>query len=200
MAHTYIKKDVRGYYTEMNNILPSDLFDNLGETYEDFLDNKWVLLSEEQVLFHQEHPEATIKEVLEMELAAPYVRTLEDAKREMLVRISNYDVSENVNSFTINNVISTWFTVEERSNYANSINAAELLGIEKLSFYVGDNSLEVPTASAKQMLASIQLYADACYIVTKGHEAAVNTLGSIEEVDSYNYMEGYPKKLNFDLV
>lgn len=200
MAHTYIKKDVRGYYTEMNNILPSDLFDNLGETYEDFLDNKWVLLSEEQVSFHQEHPEATIKEVLEMELAAPYVRTLEDAKREMLARISNYDVSENVNSFTINNVISTWFTVEERSNYANSINAAELLGVEKLSFYVGDNSLEVPTASAKQMLASIQLYADACYIVTKDHEAAVNMLGSIEEVDSYNYMEGYPKKLNFDLV
>ena len=200
MKYTYINKEVPWIYFDMEEELSSELFTNIGETYEDYLDGCFILLSDEQVAFHKEYPEASIKEVLKMELTPEPVRTIEDAKNEMKEKISKYDSSANVNQFTINEVIPAWFTPEERSNYANSINAAELLGVEKLSFFVGENSLEVPTASAKQMLAAIQLYADACFIVTKQHKMAVNALTSIEEVDSYDYTAGYPKKLNFDLV
>lgn len=199
MAHTYIKRDVRGYYAEIDNLLPSELFDNLGNSYQDFLNNKWVLLSDEQVKFHEETPSATVEEVWNMELKPIPERTLEKAKKEMLMNIDRYDSSENVNSFTINGTIHAWFTPTDRSNYANSINSAELLGVDTLVFYVDNTSLEVPTVSAKQMLAAIQLYADACYIVTKKHEAAVNSLESIEEVDAYDYTTGYPEKLNFNL-
>lgn len=198
--YTYIKYDIKGKFVTFDEKFNPELYNNLGETYEDYLDNKWVLLSKEQVKFHEGNPNATVKQVWDMQLPEPYVRTIEDAKAEMLNKINEYDNSDAVNGFTINNVIPAWFTVEERSNYANSINAAELLNKETLAFYVGDNSLEVPTASAKQMLASIQLYADACFIVTKQHKVAVDQLVTIEEVDNYDYKSGYPAKLNFDLV
>jgi len=61
----------------------------------------------------------------------------------------------------------------ERSNYKNSIEAAELVGLENVSFYINDKEISLPLATAKLMLAQIQLYADQCFIVTKQHKAAV---------------------------
>lgn len=196
---TYIKRAVRGYYLELEEKLTSDLYDNLGETYEDFLQNKFVLLSEEQVKFHEENPNASIKEVWDMELTPGYERTINDAKYEMLSKIDSYDNSDEVNSFTINNSISAWFTPNERTNYKNSIDSAKLLGVKELSLFIGDMSVTIPTERAEQMLAAIQLYADACFMVTKQHKLIVNNMTEIYDVDEYNYKVGYPEKLNFNV-
>lgn len=196
---TYIKRAVRGYYLELEEKLTSDLYDNLGETYEDFLQNKFVLLSEEQVKFHEENPNASIKEVWDMELTPGYERTINDAKYEMLSKIDSYDNSDEVNSFTINNSISAWFTPTERTNYKNSIDSAKLLGVKELSLFIGDMPVTIPTERAEQMLAAIQLYADACFMVTKQHKLIVNNMTEIYDVDEYNYKIGYPEKLNFNV-
>lgn len=196
--YTYIKLDISGYYIDFDETFNPNLYNNLGETYQDFLDNKWVLLSNEQVSFHEEHPEASVKEVWDMQLTPVPERTLEDAKREMLDRIDEYDSSSNVNSFTINDIIEGWFTPDERSNYRSSIDAAKLLGVETLSFFIDETMLEVTPTQAEFMLAQIQLYADQCYIVTKQHKIEVENMETIEEVDNFNYMEGYPAKINFD--
>ena len=60
--------------------------------------------------------------------------------------------------------------------------------------------LQISTVMAEQMLAQIQLYADSCYIVTMQHKSAVEALDTIEEVDNYDYRDGYPSRLNFNLV
>lgn len=194
---TYIKRDIKGYYVEFNEQFDPDLYNNLGSTYDDFLDNKWVLLSDEQVAFHEEYPSANVKEVWDMQLTPITQRTLDDAKAEMIQKIDDYDSSDNVNGFTVNDSIEGWFTPEERSNYNSSISAAKLLGVDELSFFVGDMLITVPTLMAEQMLAQLQLYADQCYIVTRGHKADVEELQTIEEVDAYPYQSGYPQKLNF---
>lgn len=159
------------------------------------------MLSDEQVAFHEENPKASVKEVLAMQLNEVPVRerTLEDAKQEMLHNIDRYDNSEAVNSFTINNAITSWFTPTERTNYKNSIDSAKLLGVNELSFYIGDNLLTVSTEQAEKMLAAIQLYADACFIATKKHKVAVESFDDIALVDTYDYTVGYPEKLNFEL-
>ena len=200
--YTYIKQDIKGYYIEFDEMFNPDLYNNLGETWDDFLDNKWVLLSDEQVAFHVEHPTASVKEVWDMELTPEpiYIRTLEDAKNEMIANIDAYDSSINVNGFTVNNEIEAWFTADERSNYKSSIDAAKLLGVGTLSFFINDIEMTLPTESVEYMLAQIQLYADQCYIVTKQHKLDVNALETIEEVDAYPYMDGYPKRLNFDVA
>jgi hypothetical protein len=200
--YTYIKQDIKGYYIEFDEMFNPDLYNNLGETWDDFLDNKWVLLSDEQVAFHEEHPTASVKEVWDMELTPEpiYIRTLEDAKNEMIANIDAYDSSINVNGFTVNNEIEAWFTADERSNYKSSIDAAKLLGVDTLSFFINDIEMTLPTESVENMLAQIQLYADQCYIVTKQHKLDVNALETIEEVDAYPYMNGYPQRLNFDVA
>ena len=195
--YTYIKLDISGYYIEFDEMFNPELYDNLGDTYQDFLDNKWVLLSDEQVAFHEEHPEANVKEVLDMEITPEPTRTLEDAKAEMIAKIDEYDSSSEVNSFLVNSEIEGWFTPEERSNYKSSIDAAKLLGISALTFFIDNVEMTVTPVQAEYMLAEIQLYADQCYIVTKEHKIAVEAMETIEEVDAFPYAEGYPEKINF---
>lgn len=199
--YTYIKKTVPGYYFDLAEMLKEEDYSNLGTTYEDFMANKFVLLSETQVAFRDEHPNASIREMLKMEMDKPAERTLEDAKRDMLSKIYEYDYSENVNSFTINGAITAWFSVQERLNYQRSVDAA--LSEDQnanMQFFVNDTLLEVPAAAAKSMLSQIQLYADKCFIVTKTHKLAVEKLTTIEEVDNYNFKTSYPEKLNFNLA
>lgn len=197
---TYIKRSVPGYIFETEEVLSPELFDNIGQTYEDFLTGSFVLLNEAQVEFHKEHPEASVEEVWNMEIRPVPERTAEQARAEMLMKINEYDVSENVNDFTINGAIHAWFTPAERTNYSLSISAAKLLAQDTLVFAVGENVLQVKTEDAEKMLAAIQLYADGCYMVTKQHQLAVANLTSVEEIDSFDYTAGYPEKLNFNLL
>lgn len=199
MSFLYIKKDIRGNYLELEEMLDQELYNNLGETYSDYLNNYWVLLSDEQTEFKRNHPGASLREVWDMKLNPPYERTVEDARRELLRKIEQYNVSENVDSFIVNDQITTWFTVQERLNYKQSIEAAKLLNIQALSFYIGDIKMDIAPDIAEQMLAMIQLYADQCFMVTKMHTLNVEKLSTIEEIDSYDYKSGYPERLNFIL-
>lgn len=195
--YTYIKLDVRGYYIDFDEMFNPDLYNNLGDTYQDFLDNKWVLLSDEQVAFHEEHPTASVKEVWDMQLTPVPPRTLVQAKAEMIQKIDEYDNSSDVNGFTVNGTIEGWFTPEERSNYKSSIDAAKLLSVSALTFFLGDMEMTVTPTQAEYMLAQIQLYADQCFVVTKEHKIAVEGFETIEEVDNFEYTIGYPNKIDF---
>ena len=128
---------------------------------------------------------------------------LERAKDSKIRELEDYDQSSNVNEFIVTHdeqVLTThWFEPNIRANYKNSVESAELVGLPTVSFYVGDMPITLPTQNAKLMLAQIQLYADACYIVTRQHIAAVEALTTIEAVDNYDYTQGYPNKLSFDV-
>ena len=199
MSYIYIKYDVPKHYITLEEELTEELFTNLGSTYEDYLDNKWVKLSEAQVAFKDANPNASIKEIWNMELQPIPTQTLAEYKNNKIIEITMYDQSNEVNSFTINSALTAWFTAAERSNYKSSIEAAKLLGQNTLAFFVGDMLLQVPTTEAEYMLAQIQLYADRCFLVTKNHKVNVINLETIEEVESYDYTRDYPEKLNFDL-
>lgn len=88
MEFTYIKKNVKGYYVTFPNQFIDELYNNIGTTYEDFLDNKWVLLNQEQLDFKAANPKASVEEVFNMELKPAPERTLEQAKSEKLSEIS----------------------------------------------------------------------------------------------------------------
>jgi hypothetical protein len=201
---TYIRKSIKGYYIDFPDEIDAQYWaGKIGSTYEDFQEGKWILLSAEQIAFHAEHPNASIQHVITMTLPEPYVRTLEDAKREKLMEIDQYDRSSFVNSFDVmhdNEVVaSSWLTPSERANYRSSIDAAELVGLTELSLYIGEMPVTLSVATAKLMLAQIQLYADQCFIVTKQHKTAVDVLDTIEAVDAYDVTTDYPQKLVFTI-
>lgn len=195
---TYIRKNIKGYYIEFDEELDANVWaGKIGSTYQDFLDNKWILLSAKQVKFHKDYPNANVKEVINMELTPVPPRTLEQAKEEKISQIKVYDDSNAVNGFTINNEIEGWLTPAERSNYRSSIESAKNFSVPSLSFYVGDFLMTVTPEQGEYMLDQVQLYADQCAIVTKQHQLAVNALDTIEAVDAYDYTQGYPTKLDF---
>lgn len=198
--HTYIRKQHKGFYLETETQIDAEYWaGQIGITYEDFLDGKWVLLSDEQVAFHEEHPEANIREVLDMEITP---RTLEQAKREKLEQIEVYDSSDAVNGFNIvmgENTMTAWIHPEQRANYKNSLDSAELLGLTEVHPVFNGIQLTLETAMAKMALAQIQIYADRCYIVTETHKTNVKALESIEDVDAYDNTTGYPERLTFTI-
>ena len=200
---TYIKKDIKGYYIQVPDEIDSNYWAGMiGSTYQDFRDNKWIKLSNEQVAFHETNPGANIQQVLSMTLPEPYVRTLEDAKSEKINQINMYDNSSDVNSFNVSvdgNTLSSWLTPSERSNYKNSIEALEMLELDTVTLYIQDTLITLSIENAKIMLAQIQLYADACYLTTKQHIKNIEELNSIEQVDNYDYTTGYPEKLTFNV-
>ena len=196
MKYIYIKKSIYGKFIEFNEPLKAEEYNNLGETWQDYVNNKWVMLSEEQIEFHEANPTASIKEVWDMELTPAPVRTLEQAKYEKIQEIEDYDRSEAVNSFTIGNS-TMWLNVEERQQIATQISANEAIGRTEMTKWFNGISYTFPLTSWKQMLVALEVYAGDALNVTEFHKHDVDSLTSIEEVDNYDYTIGYPEKLNF---
>lgn len=188
----YLKKG-RGVVAIKGKLNPAMY--SVGTTWQDYLKGRFVLLNAFQEVWYKDHNDATDEEIFNMTIID---KALEVAKQSKINEITRYDSSAAVNSVTINGV-STWLTVQERANYNSSITAAESFGLTEVSFFVADAELTVDINQAKQMLAAIQLYADACFIVTKQHMLAVNSLTTVQEVLDYDYTTGYPERPNFTL-
>ena len=196
--YLYIKQSIAKHFIAFAEPLSAEEYNNLGETWQDYVDNKWVLLNEEQRAFYIEHPNAEPKEVWDMEMFPEPERTLEEAKREKIEEIEIYDQSEAVNSFTIGN-LSMWLTVSERQQIATQISANEAIGREEMTKWFHGAEFTFPIATWKQMLVAIEVYAGDALNVTEAHKAAVNALNNVEDVDNYDYMTGYPEKLHFNI-
>jgi hypothetical protein len=199
---TYIKKSIPKQYVEFETPLNPEEYNNIGTTWQDYLDNKWVRLSDAQVSFRNEHPTATVKEVWDMRITPTPPRTLEQAKQEKVALIEEYDNSDTVNGFDIvmgEDTMTAWIHPEQRANYKNSLDSAELLGLEEVHPVFNGIQLTLETAMAKMALAQIQIYADRCFIVTETHKAAVEALETIEAVDAYDNTTGYPERLVFTI-
>ena len=194
--YLYIKKSIAKHFVDFAEPLSAEEYNNLGETWEDYLDNKWVLLSDEQKAFYEANPNASVKEVWDMELTPPHVRTLDEAKSEKIMQIEEYDSSEAVNSFTIGNQ-TMWLTVSERQQLATQISSSEAIGRETMTRWFGGQEFTFPIATWKQMLVALEVYAGDALNVTEAHKAAVNALNYIEEVDNFDITAGYPEKLSF---
>ena len=116
------------------------------------------------------------------------------AKRIRLYELERYDTSTAVNAITFNGV-ETWLDAQTRANYRNSIESAEILGETSVTVGLAGQAVVLSIMEAKIILAKIQRYADACYMVTQGHRKAIQALATVEDVQNYDYTQGYPEKL-----
>ena len=127
---------------------------------------------------------------------------LERAKASKIAELEAYDASDAVNGFDVtvgDKNITAWLTPEQRANYKNSLDSAELLGMEAVHPVLNGIEIELQIDVAKVALAKIQIYADSCYGVTATHKATINSLTTVKEVEEYNYKVGYPEKLIFPI-
>ena len=117
-------------------------------------------------------------------------------KEEAIEQITEYDQSEDVNSFTLQGK-QMWLPKETRVGLVNSVTIEKNAGKKTTVLWFGGEKYELPVDTALQMLSALELYALECYNVTAAHKAAVNALESVEDVVAYDYTQGYPEKLIF---
>lgn len=123
---------------------------------------------------------------------------LERAKELKIREINAYDVSSNINSFSLNGV-SVWLDKDTRVGLMNSLTIEKNAGKTTSIIWFNNISITLNPESALQMLGQLELYALACYNKTAEHKVAVNNLTSVSEIQSYDYTTGYPDKLAFTL-
>lgn len=179
---------------------------HLGTTYADSMQGVWTPLSDDQVIFYLDNPAASPREIFSMELDVrpepipiPESELIDRAKQEKIRQIIEYDRSDAVNTFTVNDV-SAWLTPDIRANYRNSIEAAELLGETHITFIIAHIAAISALQDARMMLAKIQRYADKCTLVTETHKANISVLQTVEKIEAYDYITGYPEKESFTIV
>lgn len=195
--YTYIKQSISKHFVTFEEPLSSEEYNNIGENWQDYLDNKWVLLTEEQVVFHEEHPLASVLEVWNMEITLPHMRTLEDAKRQKIMEIDYYDSSDAVNEFSYDGV-SMWLDKATRDGLYLRFLSEQAMGKTTTTLWFDTISFSIPMEQAFQMLYAIEVYASGCYDRTAAHKAAVAELDTVAAVDGYDYTTGYPEKLAFN--
>ena len=126
------------------------------------------------------------------------ISKLDQAKKEIIRKIDEYDTSVNVNSFKLNGV-DVWLSKDTRVGLMNSISIEKAAGKEQSVLWFNSICVTVNCDSAIQMLSALELYALDCYNKTSQHKINVQNLSSIEEVHNYDYTQGYPSKLEFTI-
>lgn len=128
--------------------------------------------------------------------ASFFDNALDVTKEEAIEQITEYDQSENVNSFTLQGK-TMWLPKETRVGLVNSVTIEKNAGKETTVLWFGGEKYELPVDTALQMLADLELYAVQCYNTTAMHKANVISLESVGDVVNYDYTLHYPEKLNF---
>lgn len=123
------------------------------------------------------------------------------ARQMMVARIRVYDLSDSVNSFTLDGK-SHWIPREDRVIYEARLAEDKERGRETIRFELpdadpADEPLTLPIAQAEAMLKQLKYYATDSFDVTQDHIRAVNALNSVKEVIEYDYTVGYPEKKSF---
>ena len=216
--YTYITKKNRLTYIGLNDLLdPSS--NDIGNSYLDFLAGKWVLLSEEQVLFKEEHPNATIREVLDMKIAErePEPSQAEVIEAEVFNRAKDRKLDEirakdsQSNKFFIS-VISEgkevansefWMDKDLRNSLLNvTLPALQKNGDTTTKLWsntIPPTSIEVPIDWALNCIPVVEIYAKKTYDVMQGNIAKVYAAKTVDEINSIDVESGYPPYITFEL-
>ena len=126
------------------------------------------------------------------------ISKLDQAKKEIIRKIDEYDTSVNVNSFKLNGV-DVWLSKDTRVGLMNSISIEKAAGKEESVLWLNGICITINCDAAVQMLSSLELYALACYNKTAEHKLAVSQLTDVSKVKAYDYTAGYPDKLSFTI-
>lgn len=134
------------------------------------------------------------------ELYIPPVPTeeqiLANAKRDKKNDINSYDSSSAVNEFYIQDV-PVWLDKATRAGLKLRFEAEIAMGKTDTALWYNNMQFPLPLQTAMQMLYAIELYASECYDNTQRHLAAVDSLEDLNSILEYDYISGYPEKLNF---
>lgn len=208
----YIQKQI-GFF-EQEEILPDSY--NVGKALADYENGAFLLLSDEQVAFHEAHPEASLLEVWNMELTptpepepVPKPDELVAARQQKLHEIAEQDAFSNkfYVSVTSGGVEvanqELWIDKDLRNSlYSITLPSLQSDGETMTKLWTTSTppaSIDVPIVWAMEKLPLLEIYAKRTYDLRASNEAAVYAAASIEELAQIDVKANYPKFLTFEL-
>lgn len=166
--------------------------------------NETEISVEEPVLDDNGEPTGETTTVTKWQYDTEWVTPLKQSNEAILTAIKDlkikeideYDVSDNVNSFSLNGN-AVWLDRNTRVSLMNSLGIEKEAGKTTSTLWFGSINLNIDIELAIQLLSALELYALQCYNKTAEHKEAVRALTSIADVAGYDYTAGYPDKLTF---
>lgn len=194
MAYRYINRTVPGLYVEYAYELTFEDGNEIGHTYQDYLNDKWILMSEEQKKFKEENISASVQEVIDMKLKeiTPEEK-LSIAKSNKIAELSSYRYSSDIKTIIFENN-HMWIEDGERLIIKDRCNTAETMGEE--SVVIGSTSMS-PMAGVV-LVNKIQEYDEAQEEIFKENIEKINNAISEEEVSLINVKSGWLKTIELD--
>ena len=131
-------------------------------------------------------------------------RELAVAKEEKVKALMRYDESEAVNSFEIRKqgvkVTDYWLDRDLRTSLEGDVIAAQSVG-DTYKFDIREMgiTLELNCNKFLEALARLRRYAYTAFNQTSAHMDGIRACETKEEVEAYDYTQGYPEKLVFDI-
>lgn len=190
-----------------------------GTTIEDYENGAYLALSDEQVAFHEVHPEASQLEVWNMELTpvpepptpepTPEPDLLAEAKRQKLAEIEAQDkfgekffVSVTQGGVEIANV-ELWANSALRTSLIGSTLPAVALDGKTTTILWSTTTpsqpLEVPIGWAKDNLLILEIYAKRTYDLMQTNSNAALAATTVEAIAQIDVKLNYPHFLTFEL-
>ena len=123
---------------------------------------------------------------------------LQRAKDAKLAELEAYDSSDAINSFNVGG-LDLWVPADKRAVLRTSIEAYKALGAESITKVWEGEEYTFPITAWDTMLNQVEVYASECFNQTQRHKAAIEALESVEEVEGYDFTEGYPERLRFEV-
>ena len=120
------------------------------------------------------------------------VRTL------VLQRISNYDISDNVDAFFVNGV-KYWMPKTMRESLVMTLGEFQKAGIADFPFVLGGKTATLPREAVSAMVTQVEVYATQCMAVTQQHLNAVAAISDEQYLLEYDYTQGYPSMPFFQI-
>lgn len=117
-------------------------------------------------------------------------------KEKLKAEINRYDKSSDVEDFTIGGV-HLWLNHDMRGKVKENLETCDQLGEENTILRFEGMSFPISVSLGWQMYYAVLAYARDCWNTTENHLSAANALTTIEEIESYDYHNGYPNKLEF---
>ena len=208
----YIQKQI-GFWN-LGEVLPASY--NTGTTLSDYDNGAFLLLSSEQVAFHEAHPDAGPIECWNMEIPSspepepvPKPDALAIARQEKLQEIADQDEFSNKFFVSVTQggvevaIQELWIDKDLRNSlYSITLPALQSDGETKTKLWTTGTppqSIEVPISWAMEKLPLLEIYAKRTYDRRASNEAAAYAATTVEEIQAIDVKADYPHFLTFEL-
>lgn len=77
--------------------------------------------------------------------------------------------------------------------------AESAMNKNKTSLWFNGKEYSIKVKDAMELLYNMQVYFGELFDVANNHKLNIENLENIDEIESYDYMNGYPEKINFEI-